>query len=159
IAVSPDSRFAYVAVASTGDDVGGGVDSYSVDTSGRLTLSSPAIGGDNGRVPSWIALSPSGQFAYVADPGAGTDLATPFDSIYVHSINTTNGQLSVGSDGAQGSAAAVTIDAAGRFAYVLGHRSASSTDWSIATYSLEAATGALQFVGATTDALQILATA
>jgi 6-phosphogluconolactonase (cycloisomerase 2 family) len=158
--VSPDGRFAYLAAPATGDDLGF-VNIYALDaTNGSPTLKNTGYAA-GGITPSSIALAPSGRFAYVTDPsgfshGGGT-------AVYVHAIDTTSGLFSQSFAGASGDALFIALDAAGKFAYVLGHSNPTGTSGGksatlgIATYKVDSVSGALQFVGETAEALDVVA--
>jgi len=162
LVVSSDRRFVYVAAPATGDDLGF-VNLYAMDdATGALTLKSTGYH-DGGIIPNSVALAPSGKFAYVTDPsgfgpttwnGGGT-------AVYVHAIDATTGQLSQSFVGASGDASFIALDAAGQFAYVVGHSNPTGTHKSaslgIATYKVDSISGTLEYVGETAEALNLVA--
>ena len=137
VAVDPSGKFAYTADAggSTGDN---GVSVFSLNaTTGSLT----SIGGTTLEgLPNSVAVDPSRKFAYVANmndtPGSAGNVA-------MFTINATTGSLtSIGSIAAGTAPWFVTVDPAGKFAYVA---NASSND--VSMFTINATTGALTSIG------------
>jgi 6-phosphogluconolactonase len=113
---------------------------YRVDaTTGALTLvpGSPFAAGND---PTADAIVPSGRFAYVVNKGSSSDLG----SVSAYRINTITGALMpvAGSpfrDDSINEPTGVTIDPAGKFAYVVSSRGVSA-------FSIDGTTGVLRRV-------------
>jgi YVTN family beta-propeller protein len=150
VTVDPFGKFAYVA--SSGDiwDIDdGSLLTYSINpTTGALTATTGGIvnTGVNG-IPGLynsVALDPSGKFAYAPDGGAfpeGSFGGSP--SVSMFGVDSTTGALtSIGVIAAGTGPDSVTVDPAGKFAYVT---NLSSNDVSI--YTIDVTTGALASTG------------
>jgi YVTN family beta-propeller protein len=150
VTVDPFGKFAYVA--SSGDvwDIDdGSLLTYSINpTTGALTATTGGIvdTGGNG-IPGLynsVALDPSGKFAYAPDGGAfpeGSFGGSP--SVSMFGVDSTTGALtSIGVIAAGTGPDSVTVDPAGKFAYVT---NLSSNDVSI--YTIDVTTGALASTG------------
>ncbi len=148
IAVEPSGRFAYVA-----NQLGNSVSGYSIDAStGKLTSLGAATPAGSGSRS--VTVSPSGKFAYVANYNS--------DNVSVYSIDSSTGVLTlIDADGAtagiQSAITAgngpnsITIDPAGRFAYV-----ASYFSNAISAFSINADTGALTALNFVDPAIAII---
>jgi YVTN family beta-propeller protein len=137
VAVDPSGKFAYTADAggSTGDN---GVSMFSLNaTTGNLT----SIGGTTlVGLPNSVAVDPSGKFAYVANMN---DTPSTAGDVVMYTINATTGSLtSIGTITAGITPWFVTVDPAGKFAYVA---NASSND--VSMFTINATTGALTPIG------------
>jgi DNA-binding beta-propeller fold protein YncE len=145
VAVDPSGKFAYVDNGS----FSGSVWLYVINAStGVLTRMDcgPATAGVQdcpaGSIPSFVAITPNGQFAYVANSGD--------ESVSAYSIDTSTGVLTridcdPATAGVQDCPAAlgpisVTVDPTGKFAYV-GYAASNSNG--VSAYSINASTGAL----------------
>ncbi len=88
-----------------------------------------------GTTPRWVAVTPSGTFAYVTSVGS--------NNVSVFSINATSGVLaSLGTTTAGTGAFSVAIDPTGSFAYVSNFGSNN-----VSAFSINPSTGALTAVG------------
>lgn len=86
VAVSaPDGRF-FVYVADKGRNE---ISQYGVSPTGALKPLTPATVA-SGNFPAWIAITPNGKNAYVADIGS---ISAPAEEISQYSINTRTGKL------------------------------------------------------------------
>ena len=127
-AVTYTPKFAYVANQTSSN-----ISTYSIGSTGALTsLGVPAA---TGTTPSFMAITPSGKFAYVAVFGAGAVMA--------HPINT-DGTLGAGKTVAVVSNIhAVTVDPSGQFVYAV-----DNVNKVISAYTMNPSTGALTSAGA-----------
>jgi len=114
-------------------------------TSNPLTFTIATGAGD----PQSIAVDPAGKFAYVAN---GDSSCGGVDYVSMYTINPTTGALtSIGppvpmqDDGIE----SVTVDPSGKFVHVTSWGDWQDSDGSIATYSINATTGALAYIGTT----------
>jgi 6-phosphogluconolactonase (cycloisomerase 2 family) len=135
VVVSPNSKYLFVANASTGNAGSNSVFSIN-STTGALTAitGSPFPGSGAGNA---IAVDPTGHFLYVASTG-----------IDAYSINQTTGALTAISGSPYSIPAAafgVTIDPTGKFLYasIFGNLNAPQTAPDVITYSINTATGGL----------------
>jgi 6-phosphogluconolactonase (cycloisomerase 2 family) len=149
LTVDPLGKFAYVV--SSGDvwDIDfGSVLTYTINpTTGALTSTGGIIAtGINGTPELFnsVAFDPSGKFAYAADGGAFPAGSFGADSeVSMYTINSTTGALtSVGMIAAGNGPDSVTVDPAGKFAYVANF---DSND--VSMYTIDATTGALASLG------------
>ena len=130
VAVSPNGRFAYVTIIS---DAGiGSVSAYTIDkTTGALTPVPGSPFATAGLAPTAVAVSPNGEFAFVANDFSG--------DISAYTINATTGALTPvpGSPFAAAGPVphSVALSPNGQFAYV-------TTD-AVSAYTISATTGAL----------------
>jgi len=139
VSADPFGRFAYVVNSLSND-----ISAYTITGAG--TLSQINCGGGGGCVganfaagtnPKSVTVDPSGRFAYVANAGDGVNPST----VSAYAIDSSTGALSpvAGSPYAAGtSPISVSLDASGRFAYVV-----NSVSNDISAYTIDAATGAL----------------
>jgi 6-phosphogluconolactonase (cycloisomerase 2 family) len=108
VATHPTGKFVYVTA-----DTSATVAAYAIDaTSGFLALVSNSTAGTN---PQSIAISASGEFAYVANRNIGGS-----GSVSTYAIDATTGALSsspIDSDPAGGEPHSITLDPSGKFAY------------------------------------------
>ena len=134
VALDPSGKFAYAADGGA-PGVGGdsSVSMYTVNsTTGALT-SIGMIAAGTGSIS--MVVDPTGQFAYVANPGSN-DVST-------YTINSTTGALtSVGTMAAGTEPISMVVDPTGKFAYVTNY---SSND--ISMYTINSTTGALTSIG------------
>lgn len=96
--------------------------------------------------PQSIAVDPAGKFAYVASEGSDSE-----GYVSMYTINPTTGVLaSIGPPvpALDYSPQSVTVDPSGKFAYVANFGDGYDSDGSIATYTINAMTGALTYTGA-----------
>jgi 6-phosphogluconolactonase (cycloisomerase 2 family) len=154
VAVDPTGKFAYVA--NTGSDaVGaplfcGSVTTFDIDGStGSLTSSgiifAPGAPIPGSCSPSWVAVDPTGKFAYVANEGGFTPT-----SVSMYQINAMNGALAfTGVIAVTGRAVSLTLAPSGKFAYVAdgGQNSDGSPGDNVSIYSVDGSTGALSSIG------------
>jgi 6-phosphogluconolactonase (cycloisomerase 2 family) len=147
VAVDPSGRFAYVANGGNGasyngdfGNFGGDVTMYTINaTTGALTpIGTIAAGYD----PDFVAVHPSGKFAYVVVGGG--DFCS---SVYEYALDGTTGGLTpTGTITTAGCTSRwVAIDPSGKFAYVA--NTDGTVSGSIAMYSIDATTGALTSTG------------
>jgi 6-phosphogluconolactonase len=131
VAVSPNGQFAYVTNGSDGDQgIVGSVSAYTINAMTGALTPVPGSPFTAGLGPRSVAVSPDGQFAYVANVFS--------KDIAVYAINATTGALTPvpGSPFAVGSSpGSVTVHPSGQFAYV--------TMDGVAAYTINATTGAL----------------
>jgi YVTN family beta-propeller protein len=100
--------------------------------------------------PHFVAVDPSGKFAYVANEGCGN---STFGNVSMYTINPTTGVLTpigppVNSN--DEGASAVAVSPAGKFAYVT-NWGEGDTAGGVSAYTIDATTGALTLT-ATTEA-------
>ncbi len=124
-----------------------------------VTVFNPAPGGGSSNAstftittgavdPQSIALDPAGKFAYVANAGCDFGVA---GYVSMYTIDPTTGALaSIGppAPSLDYSAESVTVDPFGKFAYVANLGDDYDSDGSVATYTINATTGALTYTGA-----------
>jgi 6-phosphogluconolactonase len=135
VAVTPDSRFAYVTNQSNQNE-GGSISEYAINgTTGALTelKHSPFHIGSQ---PSLIVIHPSGAFAYVANNDANQVDALSIDSV-TGDLAPLPGSPFAAGIGPNGMA----IDPQGEFLYVTNHFGAT-----ISGYLIDQATGSLMDV-------------
>ncbi len=141
IAIDPTARFAYV---TNGDPMFGSVSGFTIDAATgalRVISGSPFAAGP-GLSLGAVATEPSGQFLYVANSGGNPPLLG-------YTIDTTTGALIRIADFSivtRGIPQAVTVDPSGRFAYVTYFGGSEGELDAIASYTIEATTGALSEV-------------
>jgi 6-phosphogluconolactonase (cycloisomerase 2 family) len=132
IAVDPLGKFAYVVNVQSGD-----VSMYTIDpTTGTLAPISACPGCVNtvsaGSFPSFIAVHPSGKFAYVLNA----------DGISVYTVNSTTGILTPTLAGILvGNANSIAVHPAGNFAY-----DADPVFHNVNTFAVNSTTGALTII-------------
>lgn len=152
VTVEPSGRYAYVANSFNGAG-GNSVSGYSINAStGKLTsLGAPVSAGSS---PRSVIADPSGKFVYVANYVS--------DNVSVFSIDNATGALSpldadAGTAGIQNAISAgnspnsITIDPAGRFAYV-----ASYFSTAVSAFSVNASTGALTALNYVDPAVSVI---
>src|SRR5260370_30446691 len=134
MAIHPSGKFAYVANTSSND-----VAIYAIGANGGLTPISACPGCVNtvpaGQAPSFIAIHPSGEFAYVLNSGN--------NPIFVYTIGT-NGVLTQTSSVLGGAPNSITIHPSGNFVYV-----ADGAFDMIDRFAVNPATGDLTFTDST----------
>ena len=96
VTFDPTYHFVYVANSGAAPGTlaatGGSVSQYSIDANGILTpLSSPTVAA--GLTPSFVAVDPTGSFAFVANRGSGTRNDGTDSSLWSYSIGA-DGSLS-----------------------------------------------------------------
>lgn len=134
VAVDPLGRFVYVTDNSGlnghQDD---NVAMYAINgTTGALTFIGYA---GTGMGPSFVAVDPTGKFAYVTNSLS--------NDVSMYTIDGTTGALtSIGTIAAGTGPVSVAVDATGKFAYV-----ANSGSNNVSMYSIDATTGALTLIG------------
>jgi YVTN family beta-propeller protein len=137
IAVDPSGKFAYAAdggALPTGSFGGSNnVSMYTIDgTTGALTSMGMIAAGSG---PDFVAVHPSGKFAYVTNFGS--------NDVSMYTIDATTGALTSTGTMATGTAPqSVVVDAAGKFAYTANF---GSND--VSMYTIDATTGALASIG------------
>jgi 6-phosphogluconolactonase (cycloisomerase 2 family) len=143
VAVDPSGRFAYV---TNGGNVNygfgnfdGDVSMYTMDAStGALTSTGTIVAG---YIPDFVAVHPSGKFAYVVNNGGDS-----CGNVSVYTINGTTGALTfTETTGAGCGSSWVAIDPSGKFAYVANANGLNGG--SISVYNIDATTGALTSTG------------
>jgi len=101
---------------------------YGVQTTGLLTGAGTSATGSS---PQYVAVDPTGRFAYVSNGSSNT--------VSVYTINQTTGALTAGTAVATGIyPQGVAVDPTGRFAYA-----ANNSSNSISVYTINQTTGAL----------------
>jgi 6-phosphogluconolactonase (cycloisomerase 2 family) len=136
VSADPFGRFAYVANA------GGDVSAYTITGTGALSQINCGGGGcvganfAAGSNPKSVTVDPSGRFVYVANAGDGVNPST----VSAYAIDSGSGALAaIGSPLAAGiNPISVSVDASGRFAYVV-----NSISNDISAYSVDATSGTL----------------
>ena len=144
IAVDPTGMFAYVANEGC-ELVFGNVSVYTIDTNTGIlaSIGPPIVPPDAGT--RFVAVHPSGQFAYVANWGAGD---VTFGSVSMYTINPTTGALTfTGTITVPGTGApwSVAVDPSGQFAYVANEAGLVPTN--VSMFTIDATTGALTSIG------------
>ena len=137
IAISPNGQFAYVANYFQGT-----VSTFGINGStGALnTVGSPTSTGSGPfSYPYSVAISPNGQFAYVANFHDGTVSAFSINP-GTGSLNTVGSPTSTGS-GLNSTPYSVTVSPNGQFAYV------ANGNGTVSTFSINPGTGSLSVVG------------
>ena len=156
VAVDPTGKFAYVA--NTGSDADGAplfcgsVSTFGIDGStGSLTSSgiifAPGAGppSPGSCSPQWVAVDPTGKFAYVVNEGGLTPT-----SVSMYQVDAMNGALTfTGVIAVAGRAVSLTLAPSRKFAYVAdgGSNSDGSPGVNISIYSVDGSTGALSSMG------------
>ena len=144
--VHPTGQFAYVGDAYPGENVS----MFSIDlNTGALTFrGTVGAASPNGSNAMAIAIDPSGKFAYAVGDNCALDT---FDGeVSAYTISPSTGALSsTGSPAAAGVCpSSVAVDHLGRFAYVTNDSGLNGhQDDDVATYTINATTGALTFIG------------
>src|SRR5271163_5028001 len=152
VTVDPFGKFAYVASSgSVWDTDFGSVLTYTINpTTGALSSTTGGIVGTgiNGTPELFnsVALDPSGKFAYAADGGACPECGGSFgssSSVSMYTVNNTTGALtSIGIIAAGTGPFSVSVDPAGKFAYVTNFGSSD-----VSMYTINVTTGALTSIG------------
>lgn len=155
VAVDPTGKFAYVA--NTGSDADpaatfcGSVSTFDINAgTGSLTSSggivlAPGAANPGSCSPQWVAVDPTGKFAYVANEGGLTPT-----SVSMYQIDATTGGLAfTGVIAVAGRAVSMTLAPSGKFVYVAdgGSNSDGSPGVNISIYSVDGSTGALSSIG------------
>lgn len=109
MALSPTDQYLYVTTNGTP----GGVSTFQVNTSsGFLTPTGSSVA--TGSVPSWIEVSPTGSFAYVAN--------TESNTVSIYSVNAVTGLLTPATGGSSTAVghqpSSLAFDASGNFVLV-----------------------------------------
>jgi 6-phosphogluconolactonase (cycloisomerase 2 family) len=140
IAIDPTGRFAYV---TNGDPMLGGVSGFTIDAgTGELRdIPGSAFVAEPGLSLGAMATEPSGQFLYVANSGGDPPLLG-------YTIDPTGAlfRLAAFSIVTRGIPQAVTVDPSGRFVYVAYSGGEVGELDAIASYTINANTGALSEV-------------
>src|SRR5271163_2318653 len=152
VTVDPFGKFAYVASSGNYWDTDfGSVLTYTINpTTGALSSTTGGIVGTgiNGTPEFFnsVALHPSGKFAYAADGGACPECGGSFgssSSVSMYTVNNTTGALtSIGIIAAGTGPFSVSVDPAGKFAYVTNFGSSD-----VSMYTINVTTGALTSIG------------
>ena len=146
VTVDPSGKFAYAT--SLGDNFStiGSVAAYSINgTTGDLTFIGAINGNNCGELcdPESVVVDPSGKFAYVPNG----DGVFP-NSVAMFTINATTGALtSIGKAAVDGFAHSMTVHPSGKFAYVPAANTTFGEAGSVATFTINATSGALASVG------------
>ena len=124
-AFSPNGKFLYVMDQAATGTAANSVFGYSIGTDGSLTAIA-AAGFPAGADPSWIAFTPDGNYAYVANSNA--------DTISAYSVNATTGALTplaTPTFATDEHPQDLTIDASGTHLYapVANGSTAGAVDW------------------------------
>jgi 6-phosphogluconolactonase len=136
VAVDPAGKFIYVVTASATAGSPGSVSMYAINaTTGALTSTGTIAAGED---PVAVAVSLSGQFAYVVNANFGSA-----GNVSMYAIDATTGTLkSIGTIAAGKDPLSVALDPAGEFAYVTNY---NSND--VSMYSINSTTGSLTLIG------------
>jgi 6-phosphogluconolactonase len=123
VAVTPDSKFAYVANFASP----GGIDAYAVNASnGNLTLISGSPFSSAGNSPSALVVEPTGKYLYIVNQAS--------NNLAAFTINTDGTLTQIGVTVTTGSQPiAITADPSGKFIYVVNKTGASVSIYSIAS--------------------------
>jgi DNA-binding beta-propeller fold protein YncE len=133
VAVDPAGKFVYVATANATPGLAGSLSTYAINTTTGVLVSTGTIGA--GTDPSFIAVDPTGEFAYVTNSGS--------NNVSIYTINSATGSLaSVGTIAAGTDPVSVAVDPAGRFAYVT-----NSSSNNVSMYTINSSTGSLTSIG------------
>ena len=152
VAVDPSSKFVYVTNAGNlfnyDSEADGSVAIYTINaTTGALTFTTTINGDCTGSglcAPPSVAVDPSGKFAYVVDEGG----AYGANGVSMFSINGTTGNLtSIGATTLVGLPDWVAVDPSGKFVYVANLNDTPGAAGNVATYTINATTGALTSTG------------
>jgi DNA-binding beta-propeller fold protein YncE len=148
IVVTPSGKFAYVAHNSASNLVfppSKSIWSYTIDpTTGALTHVGQPV--DPGGFPTSIAMHPSGRAIFVAVRGEFPGGSTEVHHLSGYAIDATTGLLtSFGSAPLNGWPSIITIDPAGKFAYVATQDAEPTGSGSgfISVFAIDAANGSL----------------
>ena len=149
IAVDSAGKFAYVANAGCNGGVVGYVSMYTVNpTTGALASIGPPVSSRDYSAES-VTVDPSGKFAYVAN--SGDDFSSD-GSVVMYTIDATTGALTF-TGAISGNCPGlcvplpVVVGPSGKFAYVANGDGLVPN--SVAMYTINATTGALTSIGAT----------
>jgi 6-phosphogluconolactonase len=131
LAIDPNGRFAYVAIASDP----GAIETYSIHAHTGELAPTGAPATPTGATPRSIAIDPAGRFLYVSNYGD--------DTISMFAINRTTGALTaIGPALATGGdPVSIAADYSGRFVHVV-----SQADGAVLTYAINTTTGALSLI-------------
>ena len=133
VVVDPADRFSYVV-----NKLGDSVTLFPIDPSSGLLLASSGATATTVKAPNFLAIDPTGKFAYSLNLG----------HIFAYRINPSSGVLT--ETGATlstaGSLANITLDPAGRFAFAVNYVG----DY-VGVYSIDPASGALTNVDSLLD--------
>jgi YVTN family beta-propeller protein len=150
IVVDPTGKFAYVLNGGCGGGVGAYVSMYTLDpNSGSLASIGPPVSTyDYGDYAGSVTVAPSGKFAYVTNSGDPWD--PDYGSIATYAVNATTGALnSTGTINGNCPGlcfpSSMVMDPSGKFAYVV--TGGGGIPFSLAMYTIDAATGALTSIG------------
>jgi 6-phosphogluconolactonase len=133
VGVDPAGRFVYVVNEDGNAGSAGNVSMYAIDaTTGALASIGTVAAGT---APVFVAVDPSGPFAYVANSGS--------NDVSMYTIDATTGALaSIGTVAAGSGPVSVAVDPSGKFAYVT---NSGSND--VSMYSINSTTGSLTLIG------------
>jgi 6-phosphogluconolactonase len=137
----PTNKFAFVVSLATDT-----VSQFSFDTtSGKLTPNStPTVKLPAGTGPRHLAFHPNGKFAYLIAETKYSLTAYSYDAALgqLTSLNNSLSLLPAGADGTGNTGAEVVVAPSGNFVY-----GSNRGNDSIATFSIDSATGKITFVG------------
>jgi YVTN family beta-propeller protein len=133
VAVDPAGKFVYVATANTTPGTTGSVSMYAINaTTGALAATGTIAAGTT---PVFVAVDPSGKFAYVTNSDS--------NDVSMYTIDATTGALtSIGTIAAGTGPVSIAVDPAGKFVYVT---NSSSND--VSMYTINSTTGSLTLIG------------
>ena len=143
VAIHPSGKFAYVADCGGCANLfgpAGDIRVYTIDSATEVLKTIGTVG--QLASPAFVAVHPSGRFAYAIDLGDGIDGSL---GVRPYSVDGTTGTLTlVGSVSLEGvNPVSMAFDPSGKFAYVVDQGSDA-----ILMYSVDSTTGALTFIGA-----------
>ena len=148
ISIDPVGKYAYVSFNNIGT-----IGQFNISNTGTLAAGTTASVSPN-TGPSGISTDPSGRFLYVANHG----LSTPYDNtVSQFNINGSTGALAALSPSTVGTGTAsaqpyyISIEPAGKYAYVT-----NGYDNSVAQFSINSSTGALSSLSPSSVATEAL---
>jgi YVTN family beta-propeller protein len=133
LAVDPAGKFVYMATQNVTPGLAGSVSVYAMNATTGVLTSTATIAA--GTAPVFVALDPSGKFAYVTNSGS--------NDISMYTIDAmTGGLTSIGTIAAGTTPVFVAVDPSGKFAYVT---NSGSND--VSMYTINSTTGSLTLIG------------
>jgi YVTN family beta-propeller protein len=152
IAVDPAGKFAYALNGGCYGGIGGYLSMYTINpATGAVASIGPPVWTYDGDSPGSMAVDPSGEFVYVANPG---DPWSPdYGSVSMYSINATTGALTYtgmlsGNCPGLCFPSSVAVEPSGKFAYVAS--GGAGFPFKVEMYTIDATTGALASIGSIT---------
>ena len=133
LAVDPAGKFVYMATQNVTPGLAGSVSVYAINaTTGALASTGTIAAGTD---PAFVAVDPSGKFAYVTNSGS--------NDVSMYTIDATTGALTaMGTIAAGTDPVWVAVDPAGKFAYVT-----NSGSNNVSMYTINSTAGSLTLIG------------